>query len=121
MSHGQVASGAATVQPANSVTDGSGNAQTAVMLGGDVGQVTITAGSPGLTGSPVTFHADVASLPTTAAVEVGDNFFKSSRNASSNPAVDTIAAGGTVTWTWSGSNSHSVRSRARPASRAAPS
>lgn len=109
-----VPNGAATVQPANSVTDGSGNAQTVVTLGGDVGQVTITAASPGLTGSPVTFRADVASLPTTASVEVGDNFFKSVRNGSSNAAVDTIAVGGTVTWTWSGSNSHSVRSTGSP-------
>jgi len=109
----QVASGVASVQPTSSVTDAAGLAQTGVTLGGDVGPVTITATSAGLTGSPAAFHATVASVPTTAAVEVGDNFFKSSRNAS-NPAVDTIAVGGSVTWTWSGSNSHSVRSTGSP-------
>jgi len=110
----QVASGAASVQPTSSVTDAGGLAQAGVTLGGEVGPVTITATGVGLTGSPVTFHATVASVPTTVAVEVGDNFFKSSRNGSSNPAVDTVAVGGSVTWTWSGSNSHSVRSTGSP-------
>ncbi len=110
----QVASGAASVQPASSATDVGGLAQTSVTLGAQEGPVTVTASSAGLTGSPATFHAAVASVPTTAAVDVADNFFKSARNASSNPAVDTIAAGGSVTWTWTGSNSHSVRSQGSP-------
>lgn len=110
----QVVSGAASVQPTSSVTDAGGLAQTSVTLGEEVGPITITATSAGLTGSPGTFHAAPASVPTTAAVEVGDNFFKSSRNASSNPAVDTIAVGGSVTWTWGGSTSHSVRSQGSP-------
>ncbi len=50
------------------------------------------------------------------AVEVGNNLFRSSHNGSCNPAVDTIAAGGTVTWTWTGTGSvaHSVRSQGTP-------
>ncbi len=50
------------------------------------------------------------------AVEVGNNLFRSAHNGSCNPAVDTIAAGGTVTWTWTatGSVSHSVRSQGTP-------
>jgi len=36
--------------------------------------------------------------------------FVSGHNGSQNPAVDTIAAGGSVTWTWTGSLSHSVES-----------
>jgi len=36
--------------------------------------------------------------------------FVSGHNGSSNTAVDTIAAGGTVTWTWTGSLPHSVQS-----------
>jgi plastocyanin len=36
--------------------------------------------------------------------------FVSGHNGSQNPAVDTIPAGGTVTWTWTGSLSHSVQS-----------
>lgn len=52
--------------------------------------------------------------PATAAVTVGDIFFKSALNASSNPAVDTVAVNGTVTWTWSGSLPHSVQSMGSP-------
>jgi plastocyanin len=36
--------------------------------------------------------------------------FVSGHNGSTNPAVDTIPVGGTVTWTWSGSLPHSVQS-----------
>jgi len=36
--------------------------------------------------------------------------FVSGHNGSSNTAVDTIAAGGTVTWSWTGSLPHSVQS-----------
>jgi plastocyanin len=41
--------------------------------------------------------------------------FVSGHNGSSNAAVDTIAAGGTVTWSWTGSLPHSVRSVSSPA------
>jgi len=34
------------------------------------------------------------------AVIVGNNFMKSARNGSVNPAVDTVAVGAAVTWTW---------------------
>jgi plastocyanin len=56
-----------------------------------------------------------ATAPTTAAVNVGDNFFTSVLNSTSNPAVDTIAAGGTVQWTWRGINPHTVESTGSPA------
>jgi plastocyanin len=47
----------------------------------------------------------------TGAVTLGPSIqFVSSHNGSQNPAVDTIPAGGTVTWTWTGSASHSVES-----------
>ena len=36
--------------------------------------------------------------------------FVSGHNGSTNAAVDTIAVGGTVTWTWTGSLPHGVRS-----------
>lgn len=54
-----------------------------------------------------------------ASVGVGSAImFTSSQNGSSNPAVDTIAVGGTMTWTW-GANSaaysgHSVESEGSP-------
>ena len=40
--------------------------------------------------------------------------FVSGHNGSANPAVDTIAVGGVVTWTWSGPDAHSVRSIGSP-------
>jgi plastocyanin len=54
--------------------------------------------------------------PQTAAVIVGNIFFKSAHNGSTNQAVDTVAAGGTVTWTWTntGDLPHSVQSTGTP-------
>jgi plastocyanin len=50
-------------------------------------------------------------------VTVGNNLFRSDHNGTCNPAVDTIAVGGTVTWTWvgTGATPHSVRSEGTPA------
>jgi plastocyanin len=47
-------------------------------------------------------------------VTVGNDFFRSVSNATQNPAVDTIAAGTSVTWAWNASGSHSVRSTGTP-------
>jgi plastocyanin len=54
--------------------------------------------------------------PLTAAVSVGNIFFKSGHNGSVNPAVDTVAVGGTVTWTWTnaGNVPHSIQSLGSP-------
>ncbi len=54
--------------------------------------------------------------PATASVIVGNVFFKSGHNGSTNGAVDTVAVGGTVTWTWTstGDIPHSVRSLGSP-------
>ncbi len=78
------------------------------------GQNTMKATVMGLTGSPVTFHATGTTLSPAVTVEVHSDFFLSLRNGSgANPtelgsvAVDTIAAGGTVTWQWVG-NGHNV-------------
>jgi plastocyanin len=51
------------------------------------------------------------------AVVVGNNFMKSGHNGSVNPAVDTVAAGGSVTWTWTstGAVPHSIQSLGNPA------
>ena len=55
-------------------------------------------------------------VATAVAVTVGNDFFRSDRNGSVNTAVDTIAAGGTVTWRWgnTGSVPHSVESISTP-------
>jgi len=49
-------------------------------------------------------------------VAVGDIFFSSNHNGSANPAVDTVVAGTTVTWTWATTESlpHSVESLGSP-------
>jgi hypothetical protein len=58
-----------------------------------------------------------APAPSTAAIIVGNIFFKSGLNGSTNQAVDTVAVGGTVTWTWTntGSVPHSIESEGAPA------
>ena len=50
-------------------------------------------------------------------VAVGDNFFRSNRNGTANPAIDTVQAGTTLTWTWvnTGTTPHSVKSEGSPA------
>ena len=47
-------------------------------------------------------------------IVVGNDYFRSARNGSENPAVDTIAAGGSVTWTWDAEGSHSIQSIGLP-------
>lgn len=95
----------ATVNPAtgtSTTVTAVGNGGTYIVMSGgtrlDSTQVTVTNQSP----------------PLTAAVQVDDNFFKSVANNTQTPAVDTIAVGGTVTWTWVGANLHSVQSTGTP-------
>ena len=54
--------------------------------------------------------------PPTAAVIVGNILFKSGHNGTTNQAIDTVAVGGTVTWTWTntGDLPHSVESTGAP-------
>jgi plastocyanin len=47
-------------------------------------------------------------------VAVGNNFFRSAHNGSQNQAVDTIAAGSSVTWRWNAAGSHSIQSTGIP-------
>src|SRR5882724_6704914 len=55
-------------------------------------------------------------VPATAAVTLGDIFFKSDLNGTSNPAVDTVAVNGSLTWTWATTEAlpHSVQSTGSP-------
>ncbi len=112
------ATGAATSAP-TAVSDAAGISQVNVTLGGTAGPITIVAESNVLTGSPLTFSATAtAPLPTPTSINVSvrnDNFL-SVRNGTVNPAVDTVLAGGTVTWGWAptASNPHSVTSTGSP-------
>jgi plastocyanin len=109
-----VAGGSATVSPAVDLSDASGIARTSVTLGASAESDTIHASSSGLSGSPVTFLARGTLVPATASVAIGDIFFESAHNSTENPAVDTVAVGGTVTWTWGGALNHSVQSLGPP-------
>jgi plastocyanin len=70
----------------------------------------------GSTGGSTGGNGGGTTAPLAAAVTVGNIFFRSGHNGSANPAVDTLAAGGTVTWTWtnSGSVPHSIESLGSP-------
>jgi plastocyanin len=108
-----VTGGSASVLASQSVSGATGVAETAATAGGTAGSITITATSGALSGSPVTFHATATTVPTAASVSVGNFFFKSGHNATQNPAVDTVAVNGTVTWTWTG-GTHGVQSLGSP-------
>jgi plastocyanin len=70
----------------------------------------------GSTGGSTGGASGGGAAPLTAAVAVGNIFFKSGHNGSTNSAVDTVAAGGTVTWTWTGAGNvpHSIQSLGSP-------
>jgi len=113
----------ASVSAATVASNGSGISQVSVTLGGIAGPITITAESNGLTaspltGSPLTFNATAVVAvppPTSIAITVGNDFFRSNRNQTASPAVDTVAVGGTVTWNWSpAAVSHNVTSNPPP-------
>ena len=109
----------ATVSAATVPTNATGISAVNVTLGGTEGSITITATSGSLTGSPLTFSAAAnapAPTPTSIDVSVRNDNFLSFRNGTSNPAVDTVLAGGTVTWTWAAAatNPHDVTSTGSP-------
>jgi plastocyanin len=105
-----------TVSPFSDLTSPNGQSIVQVILGEVAGPVTITATADGLTGSPLIFNATAEAVPREAGVRLGNIFFTSDRNNSTNAAVDTVAVGGTVTWTWgnTGIAEHSVRSLGTP-------
>jgi len=105
--------GTGSVAPPQSTTGTNGIATTTRTLGATPGSYADTAYATGLQGSPVVFAISAVAAPPTAGVEVGNIFFRSAHNTSQNPAVDTIAVGGRVTWTWAG-GSHGVESTGMP-------
>jgi plastocyanin len=108
-----------SLDPTFNVTAADGIGATTWTLGSNTGAQTATAAVTGATGSPVTFTATASGGPPPDPAEilvtVGNNFFTSNRNGSSNPAVDTLALNGSVTWTWGpAAGSHSVQSTGSP-------
>jgi plastocyanin len=91
------------------VTDANGLAATAWTIGSEVGPQTARATLSGAGGSPLTFHACASGT----GVAFGNTFFRSNRNCSADRAIDTVAVGGSLTWTGVG-GTHTVRSQGSP-------
>jgi plastocyanin len=107
-----------SLSPTSGTTDQSGTAASTWTLGPTSGAQSAQAAVQGATGSPITFSATATGgtppppPPNAIDVNVENINFTSVRNHTSNPAVDTVAVGGTVTWTWTntGATTHTVQS-----------
>ena len=106
-----VASGGGTVTPTQSTTDANGVASTTDSVGGSTIQM-VSATFTGLAG-PVSFTEHATTPPTSAAVNVGDNFF--------DKASVVVQVNSAVTWTWTGQVGHSVTFTGGPDSGVQPS
>jgi len=98
------------------VSPAAGSSTTATAAGNGSTRVVLSVAS-GPVDSATVSNTNQPTGPATAAVQVGDNFFKSVRNNTVNTAIDTIAVNGTVTWTWTPSptaNFHNVESTGAP-------
>lgn len=104
-----VFAGCSSYTPPTGPSAGGGSTGGGTTGGGTTGGGTTGGGT---TGGGTTGGTTGGTAPLAAAVVVGNIFFKSGHNGTVNPAVDTVAAGGTVTWTWtnSGSVPHSIES-----------
>ena len=92
-----IQTGGGGLSPAQSTTNSSGVASTVDSIGGTSPQV-VRAGSGALPSQD--FTATAVAPPTSAAVDVKDNFF--------SPQTVNIQEGGTVTWTFAGAVAHTV-------------
>jgi len=112
-----------TTAPLVGLTTRNAASGTAVMSGltmDTAGTYRVIASSPGLISDTSDQFAVVPVANDTVTVEVGSDtatdqvIFRSRRNHSVNPAVDTIAAGSAVRWLWQGSLMHGVVINAPP-------
>ena len=110
-----------SLAPTSGPTDDGGIAASSWTLGATAGAQAAQATVAGATGSPVTFTATGTAgppppPPSTIAITVGNIFFLSARNGTTNAAVDTVAVNGTATWTWVNTTAtpHSVQSTGTP-------
>jgi plastocyanin len=98
--------GDAALSASTTASGADGVAAVSVHLGTTTGPIQVTASAAGLANSPVTFTAtNTGPLPRTASVLVGSVdsiYFRSARNGSTNPAVDTVGVSSRVTWNWVG-------------------
>lgn len=95
---------------ATSVTSGAGIATKSVVGGAAVGGAVVRASTTSVAGTNLDFSLTVTLPPV--AVAVGNFFFRSGKNTTQNPAVDTSVVGQPVRWSVSGG--HTVRSLGSP-------
>jgi plastocyanin len=108
-----VQSGSATVAAATSVTNTSGIATIGVTAGATAGPAVVRATNGTVAGN-LDFLLTVAALPLTKSVTAAFTSYTSDANSTTNPAIDTIGVGGTVTWSGLGAGAHLVRSTGAP-------
>ena len=109
-----VQSGPVTLAAATSSTNGSGVATIGATAGASAGPAVVRATFAGLGGALQDFDLAVTAFPTAAGVTAAFTSYTSDRNATRDPAVDTIGVGGTISWSGLGSGSHFVRSTGSP-------
>lgn len=101
-----VGTGPLAVDAPTSVSNAQGIASISVTGGATGGPGTVLASTPGTAG-PVTFNLTV--IAASRQVNLGSIFFRSARNNTQNPAVDTVQANQAVYWLSSG-GTHTVLS-----------
>lgn len=106
-----VQSGPVTLSAASSVTNASGVASITVNAGATPGAAVVRASAVTVAGVNVDYNLTVILAPVE--VEMGTIFFRSGKNNTTNPAVDTVQSGQAVRWT-SLTGSHTVRSQGVP-------
>lgn len=96
-----IVQGAGTLSATQSTTDASGVATVRLTLGPAAGNTRVSASSPDVSGSPLTFNAAAVVPGQFAQVDVINNSFE--------PASVTVAPGGTVSFRWgSTARGHSI-------------
>jgi plastocyanin len=95
---------------ATSTTNSQGIATKAVTAGGTPGAAVVRATTAAVAGTNLDFALTATLAPVR--VSVGSNFFRSVKNSTQDPAVDTAAVGQPVVWSVTGS--HTVRSLGSP-------
>lgn len=106
---------AGNVSLSNGTTSVSNNLGIAVKLvtsGPALGSATVRATSPAVLADTLDFDLTIANAPV--GVTLGNTFFRSVKNDTQDPAVDTVQSGNAVKWT-NTSGTHTVRSVGSPA------
>ena len=95
---------------AQSVTSAAGIATKGVDAGATPGPGIVRASTASVAGTDLDFNLTVTAAPVL--VTVGNNFFRSVKNATQDPAIDTAAIGQPVRWSVTGT--HRIRSLGTP-------